>query len=82
MTSKLNNGSIIAIQLQSDEVYTIGYLLKNDKTISGHLQTFIKMLTDFFKQTYKINWQTDILTNIQPNGSISYNLLKKHLQKA
>ncbi|MGN1059176.1 MAG: LysR family transcriptional regulator [Clostridia bacterium] len=51
MTSKLNNGSIIAIRLQSDEMYMIGYLLKNDKTVSGHLQTFIRMLTDFFQQT-------------------------------
>lgn len=45
MPSALNRGSIISIKLESDDFYTIGYILRSDKKPSELTQKFIGLLT-------------------------------------
>lgn len=44
MPSLLNEERIISIPFESDDFYIIGYILRNDKTPSELVKTFIKML--------------------------------------
>ena len=44
MSSQLNEGRIISIPLESEDYYTIGYILRTDRNISALTNKFIKML--------------------------------------
>ena len=45
MPSQLNGGRIISIPLESEDHYTIGYILRTDRNISELTNKFIKMLS-------------------------------------
>lgn len=47
MTSVLNGGSIISLPLKSEELYSIGYILRSDRKSSELTQKLIKMLNKF-----------------------------------
>lgn len=47
--SKLSGDNILAIPLKSSGEYVIGYVVRNDKKLRTHAQSFIKSLTGFFK---------------------------------
>ena len=44
MPSLLNEGRIVSIPLESDDFYTIGYILRTDRKVSGLTNKFIEML--------------------------------------
>ena len=44
MPSQLNEGRIISIPLESEDYYTIGYVLRTDRNLSELTKEFIKML--------------------------------------
>ena len=44
MPSQLNEGRIVSIPLESEDFYTIGYILRTDRNISELTKEFIKML--------------------------------------
>ncbi len=50
MPSLLNKGRIVSIPLESDDFYTIGYILRTDRKISDLTKEFIKMLTHGVKE--------------------------------
>ncbi|MBQ7289190.1 MAG: LysR family transcriptional regulator [Clostridia bacterium] len=45
MPSLLNKGRIVSIPFESDDFYTIGYILRTDRTISALTQNFIEKLS-------------------------------------
>ncbi len=47
MPSQLNDGKIVAIPLQSDKKYSIGYILNKERRINPLTQRFIKLLCEF-----------------------------------
>ena len=44
MPSLLNEGRIVSIPFESDDIYTIGYILRTDKNVTDLTQRFIDML--------------------------------------
>jgi len=46
--SKLSGDNMLAIPLKSSGEYVIGYVVRNDKKLRSHAQSFIESLTDFF----------------------------------
>ncbi len=49
MPSLLNEERIVSIPFESEDFYTIGYILRNDRTISALTHTFIDMLNKTVK---------------------------------
>ncbi len=49
MPSQLNDGRIISIPLESEDYYTIGYILRTDRKASELMQKFIEMLNSTAK---------------------------------
>lgn len=49
MPSALNNGNIVSIPLESDDFYTIGYILHADRKISPLTERFIELLKEAAK---------------------------------
>lgn len=47
--SKLSGDNMLAIPLKSSGEYVIGYVVRNDKKLRSHAQSFISSLTAFFK---------------------------------
>lgn len=47
--SKLSGDNMLAIPLKSSGEYVIGYVVRNDKKLRSHAQSFIGSLTAFFK---------------------------------
>lgn len=54
MPSALNNGNIVSVPLESNEFYTIGYILHTHRKISGLTEEFIKLLTESAKDIANI----------------------------
>lgn len=50
MPSLLNQERIVSIPFESDDFYTIGYILRNDRNISDLTKTFIEMLNTTVKR--------------------------------
>ena len=46
MSSLLNEGRIVSIPFESDDLYTIGYILRTDKNVTDLTQRFIDMLNN------------------------------------
>ena len=47
MTSELNSGNIISIKLKSDEIYSIGWIARENSELTEEAALFIKMLEEF-----------------------------------
>jgi DNA-binding transcriptional LysR family regulator len=51
MPSALNRGDIVSIPLESEEFYIIGYLVKEDRKLSGLLSAFVEQLKEMLSHT-------------------------------
>jgi len=50
MPSQLNEGRIVSIPLESEDYYTIGYILRTDRRVSELTNEFIEMLNFMAKE--------------------------------